>query len=57
MKVSDLIAELQQQPADARVFVMTEKADFGFPLLQEVEAINPALSPSYGSAVIIELEG
>lgn len=57
MKVRELIEQLALQPADARVYVLTEKTDFGMPVLQEVEDINPSVSPTFGTAVIIELEG
>lgn len=57
MKVADLIAALAQQPQDARVYVLNSSAEFGLPVLQEVEEVNPALSPTFGHAVIIELEG
>lgn len=57
MKNRDLIELLQQQPDEARVYVLTEKTDFGLPVLQEVEEINPAISPTFGTAIILELEG
>lgn len=56
VNVADLIAELSLQQQDARVYVRTTTAEFGLPVLQEVEEINPALSPTFGHAVIIELE-
>ena len=56
MKVSDLIAQLQQQPRSATVYVQTADHETGTPILTAVEGIDPANSPAYGTAVVIELE-
>ena len=55
MKVHELIAQLQDKPRNATVYVNTLDAD-GNPILIAVEGIDPAQSPEYGSAVIIEME-
>lgn len=55
MKVHELIAQLQAKPRNATVYVLTTEADADFPVLQPVERIDPAESPEYGSAVIIEM--
>lgn len=57
MKVHELIAQLQQQPRSATVYVQTADHDTGTPILTAVEGIDPATSPTYGTAVVIELEG
>ena len=56
MKVHELIAQLQQQPRSATVYVQTADHDSGTPILTAVEGIDPATSPTYGTAVVIELE-
>lgn len=56
MKVAELIAQLQQQPRSATVYVQTADCDTGHLVLVPVEGIDPAASPVYGTAVVIELE-
>lgn len=56
MKVHELIAQLEAKPRNATVYVLTTEADTDRPILQAVERIDPAQSPEYGSAVIIEME-
>lgn len=56
MKVHELIAQLQQQPRSATVYVQTADHDTGYIVLVPVEGIDPATSPTYGTAVVIELE-
>lgn len=56
VKVHELIAQLQQQPRSATVYVQTADRDTGAPILTAVEGIDPASSPAYGTAVVIELE-
>lgn len=56
MKVHELIAQLQAKPRNATVYVQIIDAITGQPILQAVERIDPAVSPEYGTAVIIEME-
>lgn len=56
MKVYELIAQLQQQPRSATVYVKTLDPLWGKPELVAIEGIDPAESPAYGTAVVIELE-
>lgn len=56
VKVHELIAQLQQQPRSATVYVQTADRDTGHLVLVPVEGIDPAASPVYGTAVVIELE-
>ena len=56
MKVSDLIAQLQQQPRSGTPYVQITDPETGTPLLVAVTGIANAESPAYGTAVIIELE-
>lgn len=57
MKVHELIAQLQAKPRNATVYVLTTDPMTDTPILNAVERIDPAQSPEYGSAVIIEMEG
>lgn len=56
MKVHELIAQLEAKPRNATVYVRTNDAETGNPILAAVETVDPAHSPEYGSAVIIEME-
>lgn len=56
MKVHELIALLQAKPRNAAVYVQTIDPDTGNPILVAVEGVDPAVSPEYGTAVVIELE-
>lgn len=56
MKVHELIAQLQQQPRSSTVYVRTTDYDSGTPILTAIDGIDPAESPVYGTAVVIELE-
>lgn len=57
MKVHELIAQLQAKPRNATVYVMATDPETGCPILNAVEGVDPAESPEYGTAVIIEMEG
>jgi hypothetical protein len=56
MKVRDLIAQLQQQPGNATAYVQVADPETGKPILVAVAGVDPAHSPAYGSAAVIELE-
>lgn len=56
MKNRDLIALLQQQPGNATAYVQVTDPDTGNPILAAVAGVDPARSPAFGTAVIIELE-
>ncbi|MDD2664410.1 MAG: hypothetical protein PHD19_11720 [Dechloromonas sp.] len=56
MKVRDLIAQLQQQPPSATAYVLVADPETNAPLLYAVAGVDPARSPAYGTAVVIELE-
>lgn len=56
MKVHELIAQLQTKPLNATVYVLSSDADTDSPILRAVDRIDPAQSPAYGTAVIIEME-
>lgn len=55
MTAAELIARLQQLPADAPVFV-EQRSDLGLPIISRIAGADYALSPSYGEAVVIDLE-
>lgn len=57
MKVHELIAKLQAKPRNATVYVLAADPETGAPILNAVEGVDPAQSPEYGTAVIIEMEG
>ena len=57
MKVHELIAALQSKPRNATVYVLATDWETGTPILNAVEGVDPATSPEYGSAVVIEMEG
>lgn len=57
MKVHQLIEQLQAQPRSATVYVQTADRETGHLILVAIEGIDPAESPAYGTAVVIELEG
>lgn len=57
MKVHELIALLQAKPRNATVYVLATDPETGAPILNAVEGVDPAQSPEYGTAVIIEMEG
>lgn len=56
MKVHELIAQLQAKPRNATVYVLTTDPMTDEPILNAVDRIDPAQSPEYGTAVIIEME-
>lgn len=56
MKVHQLITLLQAKPRNATVYVRVTDAETGQPILNAVETIDPAESPEFGTAVIIEME-
>jgi hypothetical protein len=56
MKVRDLIAQLETQPGNATVYVQTNDAETGHLILVAVAGVDPAVSPAYGNAAVIELE-
>lgn len=56
MKVHELIAQLQQLPRSATVYAQVADQGTGNPILVAVGRVDPAESPDYGSAVVIELE-
>lgn len=56
MKVHELITQLQAKPRNATVYVRVTDAETGQPILNAVETIDPAESPEFGTAVIIEME-
>jgi len=56
MNVRDLIAELQEYPDDAIVYVKITDPETDMPVLAAVASIDPAASASYGDAAIIEME-
>ncbi len=55
MTAAELIASLQQLPADAPVYV-EQCSDLGLLIISRVVGADYVLSPSYGEAVVIELE-
>lgn len=57
MKVHELITALQSKPRNATVYVLATDPETGAPILNAVEGVDPAKSPEYGSAVVIEMEG
>jgi len=56
MKTSALIALLQQLPGNSTPYVKVPDPDTGAPILVAIAGVDPAHSPEYGSAVVIELE-
>lgn len=56
MKVRDLIAQLEAQPGNATVYVQTADQETGHLILVAVAGVDPATSPAYGNAAVIELE-
>jgi hypothetical protein len=56
MKNRDLIALLQQQPGNATAYVQVTDPVTGNPILAAVVGVDPAVSPAFGTAVVIELE-
>lgn len=56
MKVHELIEQLQAKPRNATVYVQAIDPETGQPLLVAVERVDPAQSPAYGTAVVIETE-
>ena len=56
MKVHELIALLQAKPRNATVYVLATDAETDAPILRAVEGVDPAQSPEYGTAVIIDME-
>lgn len=56
MKVHELITLLQAKPRNAAVYVLTTDAETETPILRAVESVDPATSPEYGTAVVIEME-
>lgn len=56
MKNRDLIALLQQQPGNATAYVQVIDPETGKPILAAVAGVDPASSPAFGTAVVIELE-
>jgi len=56
MKTRDLIAMLQKQPGNSTPYVQVTDPESGNPILVAIAGVDPATSPAYGSAVIIELE-
>lgn len=56
MKVHELIAQLEAKPRNATVYVQTIDPVTDAQILTAIERIDPAQSPEYGSAVIIEME-
>lgn len=56
MRVRDLIALLESQPGNATAYVQTSDPETGNAILVPVSGIDPATSPAYGNAVVIELE-
>lgn len=57
MKVHELIEQLQAKPRNATVYVLATDPETKAPILNAVEGVDPAVSPEYGTAVIIEMEG
>lgn len=56
MKVRDLIAALQQQPGNATAYVQVADPETRNPILVAVAGVDPARSPEFGNAAVIELE-
>lgn len=56
MKVYELIAQLQTKARNATPYVQIAAPETGTPLLVPVTGIADATSPTYGTAVIIEIE-
>lgn len=56
MKVRDLIAQLEAQPGNATVYVQSAYPETGHLILVAVAGVDPATSPAYGNAAVIELE-
>lgn len=56
MKVHELIAQLQGKPRNATVYVLATDPETEAPILRAVEGVDPATSPAYGNAAVIELE-
>ena len=56
MKVRDLIAQLQLQPGSATAYVQVADPETGNPILVAVAGVDPARSPEFGNAAVIELE-
>ena len=57
MKVHELITQLQTKPRNATVYVLATDPETGAAILNAVEGVDPATSPEYGTAVVIEMEG
>lgn len=56
MKVHELIEQLQTKPRNATVYVLATDPETGTPILNAVEGVDPAKSPEFGTAVVIEME-
>lgn len=56
MKTRDLIALLQKQPGNATPYVQVIDPETKTPILVAIAGVDPATSPAYGTAVVIELE-
>lgn len=56
MKTRDLIALLQTQPGNSTPYVQVTDPESGNPILVAIAGVDPATSPAYGTAVVIELE-
>lgn len=56
MKTRDLIALLQGQPGNSTPYVQVIDPETKTPILVAIAGVDPATSPAYGTAVVIELE-